>query len=258
LANLGSERVLEVRHWTDTQFTFSTTRAAGLRFANGQFLMLGLDVEQRPLLRAYSIASANHEEHLEFLSIKVPDGPLTSRLRHLRAGDEILVSRKPTGTLLLDDLKPGERLLLLSTGTGAAPFMSLIKDPQTYERFARVILVHGVRFLRESAVVRHQMARVMSHEILGEEARRKLRYYPTVTREPYVNRGRITTLLESGRLFRDLKLAPLDARTDRVMVCGSPAMLADTCRLLDARGFTLSPRIGEPGDYVIERAFVSR
>ena len=258
MATLGSERVLEVRHWTDTQFTFTTTRAAALRFASGQFVMLGLDVEQRPLLRAYSIASANHEEHLEFLSIKVPDGPLTSRLRHLRAGDEVLVSRKPTGTLLLDDLKPGERLLLLSTGTGAAPFMSLIKDPHTYERFAQVILVHGVRFLRESAVVRHQMTRVMTHEILGGEARRKLRYYPTVTREPYVNRGRITARLESGRLFRDLQLAPLDARTDRVMVCGSPAMLADTCTLLDARGFTLSPRIGEPGDYVIERAFVSR
>ena len=258
MAAIGSERVLEVRHWTDTQFTFATTRAAGLRFANGQFVMLGLDVEQRPLLRAYSIASANHEEYLEFLSIKVPDGPLTSRLQHLRVGDEILVSRKPTGTLLLDDLRPGERLLLLGTGTGAAPFMSLIKDPQTYERFAQVILVHGVRFLRESAVVRHQIARVMTHEILGGEARCKLRYYPTVTREPYVNRGRITTLIGSGRLFRDLKLAPLDARTDRVMVCGSPAMLADTCTLLDARGFNLSPRIGEPGDYVIERAFVSR
>lgn len=258
MAALGTERVLEVRHWTDTQFTFSTTRDAGLRFINGQFLMLGVAVESRPLLRAYSIASANHEEHLAFLSIKVPDGPLTSRLQHLRAGDEILVSRKPTGTLLLDDLKPGERLFLLATGTGAAPFLSLIKDPHVYERFRSVILVHGVRFLRECAAVRHQIEHLLSHEILGEEARAKLRYYPTVTREPHANRGRITALIESGRLFRDLKTPPLDVRTDRLMVCGSPAMLADTRALLDAGGFKVSPGIGQPGDYVIERAFVSR
>jgi ferredoxin/flavodoxin---NADP+ reductase len=258
LAALGTERVLEVRHWTDTQFTFTTTRHAGLRFANGQFVMLGLALGDRPLLRAYSIASANHEEHLEFLSIKVPDGPLTSRLQHLGAGDEILLSRKPTGTLLLEDLKPGERLLLLSTGTGAAPFMSLINDPETYERFRQVILVHGVRYLRESAVVRHRIGRVRSHDILGGEARAKLCYYPTVTREPHVNRGRLTTLIGSGRLFRDLEISPLDVRTDRVMACGSPAMLADTCALLDASGFAISPSIGEPGDYVIERAFVSR
>jgi ferredoxin/flavodoxin---NADP+ reductase len=258
VAAIGSEQVLEVHHWTETQFSFTTTRDAGLRFANGQFVMLGLALGSRPLLRAYSIASGNHEEHLEFLSIKVPDGPLTSRLQHLRVGDEILVSRKPTGSLLLDDLKRGERLWLLGTGTGAAPFMSLIKDPQTYERFAQVILVHGVRLLRESAVVRHQIARLMTHEIMGSETRHKLRYHPTVTREPHIHRGRITTLIESGRLFRDLSIRPLDAHTDRVMVCGSPAMLADTCALLDARGFTISPRIGEAGDYVIERAFVSR
>jgi len=255
---IGSERVLEVRHWTDTQFTFTTTRHPGLRFASGQFVMLGLALEQRPLLRAYSIASASYEEYLEFLSIKVPDGPLTSRLQHLRAGDEILVSRKPTGTLLLDDLRAGERLWLLGTGTGAAPFMSLIKDPQTYERFAQVIVVHGVRLRRESAVVRHQIERVMNHEILGEESRGKLRYYATVTREPYVNHGRITTLIDSGRLFRDLRIPPLDSRSDRVMICGSPAMLADTGALLDARGFVISRHIGAPGDYVIERAFVSR
>lgn len=258
MAALGNERVLEVRHWTDTQFTFTTTRDAGLRFANGQFLMLGLAIDSKPLLRAYSIASANHEEHLEFLSIKVPDGPLTSRLQHLREGDEIVVSRKPTGSLLLDDLEPGERLFLLSTGTGAAPFLSLIKDPEVYERFQSVILVHGVRLLRESAVVRHRIERVMKHDFLGAQARSKLRYYPTVTREPHANRGRLTTLIESGRLFQDLKIRPLDARSDRVMVCGSPAMLKDTCALLDARGFAISPGIGERGHYVIERAFVTR
>src|SRR5215831_7769906 len=164
LAAIGTERVLAIRHWTDTQFTFSTTRDRGLRFENGQFVMLGLALSERPLLRAYSIASANHEEHLEFLSIKVPDGPLTSRLQHIRAGDQVLVSRKPTGTLVLHDLKPGKRLYLLSTGTGAAPFMSVIKDPEVYERFEHVVLVQGVRWIRESAVVRSVVESVKQHE----------------------------------------------------------------------------------------------
>jgi ferredoxin/flavodoxin---NADP+ reductase len=258
LAGISIERVLAVRHWTDTQFTFVTTRDRGLRFENGQFVMLGLPLDGRALLRAYSIASANHEEHLGFLSIKVPDGPLTSHLQRVRAGDEILVSRKPTGTLLLADLRAGTRLYLLCTGTGAAPFMSLIKDPQVYERFTRVILVHGVRWSRETAVVRHEIGLLREHELLGDEVRVKLCYYPTVTREPYVNRGRLTALLDSGRLAADLRLPPLDPAADRVMVCGSPAMLADTRARLDARGFTPSPHIGEPGDYLIERAFVTR
>jgi ferredoxin--NADP+ reductase len=258
LAAIGSERVLAVRHWTDTQFTFTTTRDRGLRFENGQFVMVGLRLSDRPLLRAYSIASANHEEHLEFLSIKVPDGPLTSRLQHVRAGDEVLVSRKPTGTLLLQDLKPGKRLYLFSTGTGAAPFMSVISDPQTYERFERVIMVHGVRWAKETAVVRHRIESLREHEILGSEVSAKLLYYPAVTREPHVHRGRLTRLIESGRLARDLKLPQLDPAADRVMVCGSPAMLTDTCALLDAKGFGLSPHIGTAGDYVIERAFVAR
>jgi ferredoxin/flavodoxin---NADP+ reductase len=257
VAAIGSERVLEVRHWTDTQFTFTTTRDKGFRFENGQFVMVGLALVEHKLLRAYSIASANHEEHLEFLSIKVPDGPLTSRLQHIRPGDAILVSRKPTGTLLLDDLRPGRHLYLLSTGTGAAPFLSLIKDPQLYARFEHVVFVHGVRWLKESAVVRHQIEALKSHEYLAGAVRGQLRYYPTVTREPHVNRGRLTHLIDSGRLFRDLDLPPLAAAHDRVMVCGSPAMLADTCGLLDARGFEISPNVGEAGDYVIERAFVT-
>ena len=168
MAAISSERVLSVKHWTDTQFTFTTTRDAGLRFENGQFVMVGLQVDSRPLLRAYSIASANHEEFLEFLSIKVPDGPLTSRLQHIREGDEVLISRKPTGTLVLHDLKPGKRLYLLSTGTGAAPFMSVIKDPETYERFDRVVFVHGVRWARETAVVKHRIEELKAHEVLGE------------------------------------------------------------------------------------------
>lgn len=258
VAAIGTERVLKVQHWTDTQFTFTTTRDSGLRFENGQFVMVGLQVDSRPLLRAYSIASANHEEHLEFLSIKVPNGPLTSRLQHIREGDDILVSRKPTGTLVLHDLKPGKRLYLLSTGTGAAPFMSVIKDPEAYERFEHVVLVHGVRWARETAVVQSLVERVKEHEFLGEYAREKLHYYPAVTREPHRNRGRLTELIDSGRLFNDLGLPTFDPAQDRVMVCGSPAMLADTQKLLDERGFRISPHIGEPGDYVIERAFVER
>src|SRR5215469_2160946 len=180
MAGIGSECVLAVRHWTDTQFTFTTTRDRGLRFENGQFVMVGLALDGRPLLRAYSIASANHEEHLEFLSIKVPDGPLTSRLQHVRTGDEVLVSRKPTGTLLLADLRPGKRLYMLATGTGAAPFMALIKDPEVYERFEQVVFVHGVRWARETAVVKHRIESLSTHELLGEWVRDKLLYYPTV------------------------------------------------------------------------------
>src|SRR5579862_4232964 len=181
VSSIVAERVLDVQHWTDTQFTLSTTRRAGLRFENGQFLMVGMEVDRRPLLRAYSIASANHEDHLKFLSIKVPDGPLTSRLQHVRPGDIVLVSRKPTGTLVLHDLKPGERLYLLSTGTGAAPFLSLISDPEVYERFKAVVLVHGVRWARESQVVRERIEALRSHELLGPQVRAQLRYYPTAT-----------------------------------------------------------------------------
>jgi ferredoxin--NADP+ reductase len=173
-------------------------------------------------------------------------------------GDEVLVSRKPTGTLLLEDLRPGERVYLLSTGTGAAPVMSLIKDPQLYERFSQVIFVHGVRWVRESAVVHEQITRLLENEYLGDRVREQLLYCPTVTREPYVHRGRLTRLIESGRLFKDLHLPPLDAASDRAMVCGSPAMLADTRRLLDRRGLVMSAHIGEAGDYVIERAFVTQ
>jgi ferredoxin--NADP+ reductase len=258
LAAIGTERVLSVRHWTETQFSFTTTRDRSLRFENGQFLMLGLAGGARPLLRAYSIASANHEENLEFLSIKVPDGPLTSRLQHVRPGDELLVSRKPTGTLLLSDLRAGRRLYLLSTGTGAAPFLALIKDPELYERFERVIFVHGVRFAGETQVVHEQIASLGTHELLGEQVRTQLTYYPAVTREPRLNRGRVTDLIESGRLARDLHLPQLDVAADRFMVCGNPNMLVDVCTLLEGRGFMLAPRIGEPGDFVIERAFVDR
>jgi ferredoxin/flavodoxin---NADP+ reductase len=258
LAAIGTERVLSVRHWTETQFSFTTTRHPGLRFENGQFVMLGLAPEGRPLLRAYSIASANHEDNLEFLSIKVPQGPLTSRLQHVRPGDELLVSRKPTGTLLLSDLRPGRRLYLLSTGTGAAPFLALVKDPELYERFERIIFVHGVRFARETQVVRELLTTLGTHDLLGAAVRAQLVYYPAVTREPHPNRARVTALLQSGRLMRDLQLPDLDPQADRFMVCGNPNMLADTCAELEQRGFVPSPRIGEAGDFVIERAFVEK
>ncbi len=259
MTNLATETVLSIHHWNDTLFSFRTTRDKGLRFANGQFLMLGLEVNGRPLTRAYSIASANHEDHLEFFSIKVADGPLTSRLQHLRPGDSVLVGRKPTGTLVLRDLRPGKRLFMFATGTGLAPFMSLIHDPETYERFAKVILVHGVRWTSELAYRDYIEHEITDHEFFGEWAREKLVYYPTVTREPFENEGRLTDLLESGKLFADIGETPLDPASDRVMICGGPAMLADTAALLDARGFKVARHYtGELGDYVIERAFVEK
>jgi ferredoxin--NADP+ reductase len=209
-------------------------------------------------MRAYSIASANHEESLEFLSIKVADGPLTSRLQHIQPGEEILVSRKPTGTLVLRDLKPGKRLYLLSSGTGLAPFMSLIKDPDIYERFEKVILVHGVRYRSELAYRDYIEWELTHHEFLGEQVRKKLVYFPTVTRERFRYQGRITSLIESGKFFEDIGMPPVSPADDRVMICGSPAMLAQLSAMLDARGFEISPHVGEPGDYVIERAFVAR
>jgi ferredoxin--NADP+ reductase len=258
MSNLGTERVLSVHHWNDTLFSFRTTRDPGLRFHNGHFVMIGLPVNGKPLLRAYSVASANHEEHLEFLSIKVPDGPLTSRLQHLKVGDEVLVGRKPVGTLVADDLKPGKHLYLLATGTGLAPFMSIIKDPEVYERFEKVVLVHGVRTVSELAYSEYIQHELPEHEFLGEMLKDKLIYYPTVTREPFRNRGRLTELLESAKLTDDIGLPPLNPETDRAMICGNQAMLDDCCKLLDARGFQISPRQGEAGDYVIERAFVDK
>jgi ferredoxin--NADP+ reductase len=258
MSNTGIERVLSVHHWNDTLFSFRTTRDSALRFRNGHFVMLGLPVEGKPLLRAYSVASANHAEYLEFLSIKVPDGPLTSRLQHLQPGDELIVGRKPVGSLVVDDLRPGRHLFLLATGTGLAPFMSIIQDPETYERFDKVVLIHGVRWVSELAYADFIERELPADEFLGELVRDKLVYYPTVTREPFRHQGRLTEVIESGRLFTDTGLPPLDPALDRAMICGSPAMLADSCRLLDARGLRVSPRQGEQGDYVIERAFVEK
>ena len=253
-----TERVKAVRHWNDTLFSFRTSRDESLRFRNGQFVMIGLEVNGKPLARAYSIASANYEDELEFFSIKVPNGPLTSRLQHINVGDPILVSRKPVGTLVLDDLRPGKHLYLLSTGTGLAPFLSIVKDPETYERFERVVLVHGVRHINDLAYADYLQNQLPQDENIGEEVRAKLSYYPTVTREPFRNNGRLTHLLESGKLCDDLRLPHLNPETDRAMVCGSPAMLDETRRVLDACGLGISPHQGVQGDYVIERAFAEK
>lgn len=258
MSTLSTERVLAVHHWNDHLFSFRTTRDAGLRFINGQFVMIGLQHEGKPLTRAYSIASANHDEFLEFFSIKVPNGPLTSKLQHLKEGDEVVVSRKPTGTLVLRDLKPGKHLYMLSTGTGLAPFMSLVQDPETYERFEKVVLIHGVRRVSELAYTDFLGKKIFEHEYFGELVRDKLIYYPTVTREPFRNQGRLTNLIESGKLFADIGMPALDPAVDRAMICGSPHMLKDCCTLLDQRGFHVSPHIGAAGDYVIERAFVEK
>jgi len=251
------ERVLTVHHWTDRLFSFTTTRDTSFRFSSGHFTMIGLKVNGKPLLRAYSIASPHWEDHLEFLSIKVPDGPLTSRLQNIQVGDSIIVGKKPTGTLLIDYLLPGENLYLIGTGTGLAPWLSVARDPQTYERFKKVIVVHGVREVKELAYQQLFEHDLPQHELLGEVVRDKLIYYPTVTREPFRNQGRITDLIEAGTFPDNIGLAPLNPLIDRVMLCGSPAMLADLKEMLEKRDFE-EGNTSTPGDFVVERAFVEK
>jgi ferredoxin--NADP+ reductase len=249
------ERVLTVHHWTDRLFSFTTTRDQALRFSNGHFTMIGLKQPNgKPLLRAYSIASANYEEHLEFLSIKVPDGPLTSQLQHIQPGDTIVVGRKPTGTLLIDYLVPGKNLYLFGTGTGLAPWMSIIRDPDTYEKFEKVILVHGVRQVEELAYRDYITRELPQHEFLGEMVSKQLLYYPTVTREPFERQGRIPDLVSSGQMARELGLPSFNRETDRAMICGSPAMLRDLKAMCEHLGFR-EGNTSTPGDFVIERAF---
>ena len=249
--------VLTVRHWTDRLFSFTTTRDAGFRYQSGQFTMIGLEVDGRPLMRAYSMVSPHYEDTLEFLSIKVPDGPLTSRLQHIRPGDPILIGRKASGTLLLQNLLPGTRLYLLGTGTGLAPFMSIVQDPEVYERFDKVILVHGCRQVRELAYQDLLSKDLHSHEYLGELVAEQLAYFPTVTREPFMNQGRIPDLLTSEEFFAGLGVPQPDLDTDRFMLCGSPAMLKDTVGVLEAAGF-IEGNMSHAGHYVIERAFVDK
>lgn len=258
MSNLLTETVLDVHHWNESLFTFSTTRNSGFRFRNGHFTMMGLpQAEGRPLLRAYSITSANYEERLEFFSIKVPDGPLTSQLQNIQPGDQILVNSKSTGTLVTDHLLPGKNLYLLSTGTGLAPFLSIIKDPEIYEQYDKVILTHGVRYVKDLAYRDLIENELPQNEFFGDLIRDKLLYYPTVTRDPFKNTGRLTDLLVSGKLSDDLGLPAIDPQNDRFMICGSPSMLKDSCKILDERGFA-EVRHGDSGHYVIERAFVEQ
>ena len=255
MSALMTERVISVHLWNDTLFSFRTTRDQSFRFSNGHFTMIGLPSETRPLMRAYSFASANYESELEFFSIKVPDGPLTSKLQLLKVGDEVLVSRKSTGTLVADNMLPGRTLYMISTGTGLAPFMSLIKDPDIYESFDKVILTHGVRHISELAYADYIEKILPQNELIGDMVREKLIYYPTVTREPYRNNGRVTDLVRSGKLFTDLNLPFPKLNDDRFMICGSPSMLKEFCGMISKKGFWES-RSGRSGHYVIERAFI--
>lgn len=253
------EKIVNVYHWNDTLFSFKTTRDTSLRFKNGQFVMIGLEVNGKPLMRAYSIASANYEEELEFFSIKVQEGPLTSILQKVQVGDEILISKKSTGTLVHDDLLPGKNLYLLSSGTGLAPFLALLRDPETYEKFEKVIMVHGTRYISELAyqdLILNELPNNEFFEALG--IKDKLIYYPTVTREPFHTQGRVTTAIKTGELFEKIGLPRFNRETDRAMLCGSPDFLKDVVALLDQHGLAESPRMGVMGDYVIERAFVEK
>jgi ferredoxin/flavodoxin---NADP+ reductase len=252
------ETVLWVKHWTDRLFSFAITRPASFRFRSGEFVMIGLPTEGgKPILRAYSIASPHWEEHLEFLSIKVPDGPLTSRLQHIKEGDTVLLGKKPTGTLVLDALKPGKRLYMLGTGTGLAPWLSVARDPETYDKFEQVVVCHGVRELAELCYRELWEHDLPNDEFLGEFVQGRLTYYPTVTRETFDRQGRLTTLLETGQIFNDLGLdqLKLNPETDRVMLCGSMEMIKDLAAICEAHGM-IEGSNADPGDFVLERAFV--
>ncbi len=249
-----AETAVSVCHYTKKLFMFRMTRPRSFRFRSGEFVMIGLPNAAEPIFRAYSIASPSWDEELEFYSIKVPDGPLTKHLQLLRPGDTVLMRRKPTGTLVNDALLPGRRLFLFSTGTGIAPFASLVRDPETYEKFETVVLTHTCREASELAYGTDLTAAAYDDPLVGEEAREQLSHYPTVTREPYRVNGRITHLLESGKIFDDLGCDPLNPAKDRCMICGSMEMLIDTKELLQKTGFKEGSN-REPADFVIERAF---
>ena len=252
-----AETVLWVKHWTDRLFSFAITRPSTFRFRSGEFVMIGLPGEKKPILRAYSIASPSFAEELEFLSIKVADGPLTSRLQHIKAGDQILLGKKPTGTLVLDAVRPGKRLFLFGTGTGLAPFLSVARDPDAYSNFEQVIVGHGVREVNELAYRDLFTAEIFEDPLVGDEARNQLVYYPTVTREPFERQGRFTDLIASGQIFSDMGLeqAKFDPEHDRIMLCGSMAFIKDMAAICEDQGLREGSN-ADPGDYVLERAFV--
>ena len=251
-----AQTVTAVTHWTDRLFSFRVTRPQSLRFRSGEFVMIGLpDDKGKPILRAYSIASPNWDEELEFYSIKVPDGPLTSRLQHIAPGDEIILRPKPVGTLVLDALLPGKRLWFLATGTGIAPFASLMRDPETYERYDQVIMMHTCREAAELDYGRQLVESLKDDPLIGEVVGDKLIYYPTTTREETAQMGRITDNLSSGKVFADLGLPAMDRATDRAMVCGSLAFNSDVKAVLEGFGLTEGAN-SDPREYVVEKAFV--
>jgi ferredoxin--NADP+ reductase len=261
-----AQTVTAVTHYTDRLFSFRVTRPASLRFRSGEFVMIGLTGDphpetgkQKPLLRAYSIASPSWDEELEFYSIKVEDGPLTSKLQHIQVGDQIILKPKPVGTLVHDALLPGERIYFFSTGTGFAPFASLLREPETYEKYGEVIVTHTCRDVADLTYGANLIEGIkrdeMMIELLGEENLAKIRYYPTTTREKSAKMGRITTLIENGELFTDLGVPPLNPATDRAMVCGSLAFNKDIAVLMEAAGLHEGAN-SEPGEFVIEKAFV--
>jgi ferredoxin--NADP+ reductase len=257
MSNFFDAKVLSVHHWTERLFSFTATRDPSFRFQSGQFAMIGLMVDGRPLMRAYSMVSSHYEPTLEFLSIKVQDGPLTSRLQHIQPGDTVLVGRKASGTLLAQNLLPGRTLYLLSSGTGLAPFMSVIRDPDVYDQFAKIVLVHCCRLVSELAYDELITRDLPNDPFFGEQVSKQLIYYPTITRESFRHQGRIPALLETGRLCHDIGLPPIDRQHDRFMLCGSPAMLADTRAVLEKLHFD-EGNMSRPGHYVIERAFVDK
>ena len=254
-AGVYVETVTAVQHYTDHLFRFRMTRPESFRFRSGEFVMIGLIVDGKPLYRAYSIASPAWAEELEFFSIKAPDGPLTTELLKIQPGDQVLMRKKSTGTLVLDALTPGKRLYMFSTGTGIAPFASLIREPETYDKFEEVILTHTCRNIAELQYGFDLVNEIKNDEILSEIVGDKLKHYATVTREDYPFKGRITDLIENGKLFADLGVPPLNPEVDRGMICGSSAMLKDTKEALEAAGLNEGAN-NKPAEFVIERAFV--
>jgi ferredoxin/flavodoxin---NADP+ reductase len=249
-------KVLWVKHWNEHLFSFAIERPSTFRFRAGEFVMIGLEGEGKPLMRAYSIASPTWAEELEFLSIKVEDGPLTSKLQLIQPGDEVYLGKKPTGTLVTDALLGGKRLFLFSTGTGLAPFLSLMRDPDVYQMFEQVVVVHSVRRVSDLAYHDEMTARLAEDPLVSDQAAEQFHYVPTVTREPFRTTGRIGELIESGWLFQPLNGDPkLNPETDRVMLCGSTEMIRDFAQMLEAHGFEEGSN-AKPGTFVLERAFV--
>ncbi len=253
---LLKEKVTSIHHWTDKTFSFKTTRNMSFRFKNGEFAMIGLEIEGKPLLRAYSVVSPNHEDHLEFLSIKVPNGPLTSKLQNIKINDEVIVNSKPTGTLVCDYLLPGRNLFLFSTGTGLAPFMSIIRDPETYEKFEKIILTHTVRTSEELAY-KELLSNLNKDEIYSEITKNNFTYFNTVTREKWRHEGRITDWIKKDKLWNEVGVEKFNANQDRVMICGSESMTFDLKKIFENLG-SKEGSTKVQGGFVIEKAFAEK